>query len=116
VHATVEAFGPLMQQHEADAERLERRVQERVDSGLVGDIVRARSDVFVVSQRLAREHEAVRRLAGRDVVEVSDEMAVRFRDVQNRLARLVDDALALEYRLRDVLTAASGLSARRSWI
>jgi Mg2+ and Co2+ transporter CorA len=69
-----------------------------------------------VSRRLSREHRAVRRLAGRDVVEISDEMALRFRDVQNRLARLVDGALALEHRLGDLLTAASALSPRKSLI
>jgi len=116
VHAMVEGFGPVMQKHDACAESLEKRVLDKVNAALFGDIVSARRDAFALSQRLTREHEAVRRLAGRDVVEISDEMAVRFRDVRNRLARLVDDALALEHRLGDVLMAASGLSARKSWI
>src|SRR4029077_19028541 len=101
---------------DACAESLERRVLEKVSAGLVGDILRARRDVLSLSQRLTREHDAVRGLAGRDVVEISGEMAVRFRDVQHRLARLSDDARALEQRLGDVLTAASALGLRRGWI
>jgi magnesium transporter len=115
VHATVEGLAPILQKHDACAESLEKRVLEKVSAGLVGDILRARRDVLSLSQRLTREHEAVRRLAGRGVVQISDEMAVRFRDVQHRLARLADDALALEQRLGDVLTAASALGTKRRW-
>jgi magnesium transporter len=115
VHATVEGLAPMLQKHVACAESLETRVLEKVSAGLVGDILRARRDVLSLSQRLTREHEAVGRLAGRGVVEISDEMAVRFRDVQHRLARLADDALALEQRLGDVLTAASALGTKRRW-
>jgi magnesium transporter len=116
VHATAEGLALLAQKHDACAESLERRVLEKVSAGLVGDILRARRDVLSLSQRLTREHDAVRGLAGRDVVEISGEMAVRFRDVQHRLARLWDDARALEQRLGDVLTAASALGVRRGWI
>jgi magnesium transporter len=115
VHATVEGLAPMLQKHDACAESLEKRVLEKVSAGLVGDILRARRDVLSLSQRLTREHEAVRRLASRGVVEISDEMAVRFRDVEHRLARLADDALALEQRLGDVLTAASALGTKRRW-
>jgi magnesium transporter len=116
VHASVDGFGPMVQKQADCAESLEKRVLEKAGAGLVGDILRARRDGFDLSQRLSREHDAVSRLAGRDVVEISDEMAVRFRDVQNRLARLVDGTYALEHRLGDLLTAASALSARKSWM
>jgi magnesium transporter len=115
-HATVDGFGAVVQKHGACAENLEKRVQEKGTAGLVGDILRERREVFALSQRLTREHEAIRRLAGRGVVEISDEMAVRFRDVQNRLARVLDDARALEHRLGDALTAVSALTARRGWM
>ena len=115
-HATVDGFGAVVQKHGACAENLEKRVQEKGTAGLVGDILRERREVFALSQRLTREHEAIHRLAGRGVVEISDEMAVRFRDVRNRLARLLDDTRGLEHRLGDVLTAASALAARRGWM
>jgi magnesium transporter len=116
VHATLEGFTPVLQNQAASVDGLEKRVLDKAGSGLVGDILRARKDALQLSQRFSREHEAVRRLAGRDVVEISDEMAFRFRDVQNRLARLLDGTHALEHRLGDLLTAASAPSARKSWM
>ena len=116
VQAAVEGFAPVMQKHGECADGLEKRMLERAGSGIVLEVLHARSDVFWLSQRLERQREAIRRLADRELVDISAEMAVRFRDVQNRLARLVDDAAALEHRLGDLLTAAAALGARKSWI
>jgi len=116
VHATLDGFTPVLQNQTACVDGLEKRVLDKAGSGLVGDILRARRDALQLSQRFAREHDAVRRLAGREVVEISAEMAVRFRNVQNRLARLLDGTHALEHRLGDLLTAASAPSARKSWM
>jgi magnesium transporter len=116
VHATLEGFTPVLQSQAACVDGLEKRVLDKSTGGLVGDILRARRDALHLSQRFSREHDAVRRLASRDVVEISGEMAVRFRDVQNRLARLLDGTHALEHRLGDLLTAASAPSARKSWM
>jgi hypothetical protein len=41
-------------------------------------------------------------------------MAFRFRDVRNQLARILDDTLAVEHRLGDLLTVAG--AARKSWL
>ncbi len=67
-------------------------------------------------QRVNREREALDRLVRRDVVDISAEMAFRFRDVRDKLIRLADEALALEHRLSGVLTAAAALSGGRRWI
>jgi magnesium transporter len=116
VQATIEGFAPVLQQQAACAEGIEKRILEKANAGLVGEVLRARGDLFELAQRFSREHDAVRRLAGREVVEISDEMAVRFRDVQNRLARLLDGTRGLEHRLGDLLTAASSLSVRKGWM
>jgi magnesium transporter len=116
VQAAVEGFAPLMQKHEACAQSLEKRLLEKAGVGLAFEVLHARSDVFWLSQRLERQREAVSRLAARELVDVSPEMAIRFRDVQNRLARLVDETAALEHRLGDLLTAASAIGARKSWM
>jgi magnesium transporter len=114
VQNSVDGFMPLLQKQVSCADALEKRTLEKAGVSLVADVLRARNDVFGLSQRLSREQNAVRRLASRDVVEISDEMAFRFRDLENRLARLVDGAQALEHRLGDLLTAASALAARKS--
>jgi magnesium transporter len=116
VQATVEGFAPVVQQLTACAEGIEKRLLEKANTGLVGEVLRARRDVFALTQRLSREHDAVGRLAGREVVEISEEMGVRFRDVQNRLARLLDGTRALEHRLGDLLIAGSSLSVRKGWM
>jgi Mg2+ and Co2+ transporter CorA len=116
VHATIEGFASLLQNRTACVEGLEKRLIDKANADLVVEILGARRDLFELSQRLSREHDAIRRLAGREVVEISDEMAVRFRDVQNRLNRLLDTTRALEHRLGDLLTAASVLAARKRWM
>jgi len=116
VHATVEGFAPVIQKQEACAESFQKRAIEKATPGLVGEVLEARRQAVGVSQRLSREHDAIRRLVDREVVEISDEMAVRFRDVRNGLARLLDGTRGLEHRLGDVLTAAAALAARKSWM
>jgi magnesium transporter len=116
VHATIEGFASLLQNRTACVEGLEKRVVDKANADLVVETLAARRDLFELSQRLSREHHAIRRLASREVVEISDEMAVRFRDVQNRLDRLLDTIRALEHRLGDLLTAASVLTARKRWM
>jgi len=116
VHAAVEGFAPVMQKHTACADGLEKRMFEKAGAGVVFEVLHARSDVFWLSQRLERQRDAIGRLADRELVDISAEMAIRFRDVRNRLARLLDEAGALEHRLGGLLTAASAMGARKSWI
>jgi magnesium transporter len=116
VLATVEGFAPVVQQQASSVEGIEKRILGKSSTGLVEEVLHARQDVFELTQRFSREHDAVRRLAGREVVEISEEMAVRFRDVQNRLARLLDETRALEHRLGDLLIAGSSLSVRKGWM
>lgn len=116
VHATVEGFAPVLQKHAACVDGLETRLAGKATANLAGEVLRARRDVFDLRQRLSREHDAVGRLAARQRVDISSEMAVRFRDVQNQLARLVDQALAVEDRLGALLSVAAALSAKKSWM
>jgi Mg2+ and Co2+ transporter CorA len=82
----------------------------------VAEVLDARRDVFALMQRVNREREALDRLVRRDVVDISAEMAFRFRDVRDKLIHLSDEALALEHRLAGVLTAATGLAGGRRWM
>ncbi len=116
VHASVDGFTPLVQKHAACAESLEGRALEKANASLFADVLHARRDAFELQRRLARERDAIARLARREVVEISDEMAVRFRAVENHLASLVDQVLVVEHRLGDLLTAAPALAARKSWL
>jgi Mg2+ and Co2+ transporter CorA len=89
---------------------------EKASADLLREIVSARGQVFQVRQRMARERDALGRLARREVVAISDEMAIRVRDVHNRLARMTDEAAAVEGHLDDLLRAAPALASRKGWI
>jgi magnesium transporter len=116
VDATVAGFSPVVQKLASCADSLEKRVFERATGDVVREIVRARAEAFDLGQRLSRQQEAAGRLAAREIVEMSDEMAIRFRHVRNQLVRLSDDAAAAGQRLGDLLSAASGQPSRKSWI
>jgi magnesium transporter len=83
---------------------------------VVVEMLQARRDVFHLQQRLSRQRDAVRGLARREVVEISEEMSFRFRDAYSRLSRLTDDALALDRRLADTMTVLGGAGGKRSWM
>jgi len=107
---------PLLEKLIAWVNALEKRLVEKANAELVAEVLDARRDVFALMQRVNREREALDRLVRRDVVDISQEMAFRFRDVRDKLVRLADEALALEHRLAGVLTAASGLAGGRRWV
>jgi magnesium transporter len=97
------------------ANDLQKRLFERANPEFVAECLDARHDVFALLQRINREREALDRLVRRDVVDLSAEMAFRFRDVRDRLIRLGDEALALEHRLAGILAAVPAVGGRR-WI
>lgn len=107
---------PALDKATAWVNGLEKRLSARAGGDLVVEILDARRDVFALMQRVNREREALDRLVRRDVVDISAEMAFRFRDVRDKLIRLADEALALEHRLSGVLTAAAALPGGRRWI
>jgi len=116
VDSTVAGLTPVLEQLAGCVSGLEKRLLEKANADLVADILGARRDVFALTQRLSRERDALDRLVRRDVVEISTEMAFRFRDVRDRVSRLSDDAMALDHRLAGVLTAAAGLAGGRRWM
>ena len=98
------------------ANTLGKRLLEKANVDLVAETLDARRDVFALTQRLTRQREALDRLVRNDVVDLSAEMAFRFRHVRDHLIRLSDTAHALDHRLAGLLTAASALAAGRRWM
>jgi len=94
---------------------LEKQLLERANPSFVAECLDARKDVFALLQRINREREALDRLVRRDVVDISAEMAFRFRDVRDKLIRLGDEALALEHRLSGLLAVIPAMGGRR-WL
>jgi Mg2+ and Co2+ transporter CorA len=115
VDASVDGLAQLVQAQRSGADGLEKRLLEKATPDVVRELLRARSDAFALNQRVASEQEAVGRLARREIVEISDEMAIRFRHVQHRLARLTGDLTAIEHRLTGLI-AAAGLVSKKGWM
>ncbi|HUK34273.1 MAG TPA: CorA family divalent cation transporter [Vicinamibacterales bacterium] len=95
---------------------LERRLLEKATADLVAETLDARRDAFALTQRVTRQREALDRLVRHEVVDVSAEMAFRFRHVRDRLIRFSDDSHALDHRLAGLLTAAAALAGGRRWM
>jgi len=113
VDAATEGLKPVADKLTGWVNVLEKRLLEKANVDLVSETLDARRDVFAFAQRLSRQREALDRLVRNEVVDLSAEMAFRFRHVRDRLIRLSDDAHALDHRLAGVLTAAASLSGRR---
>ncbi len=114
--ATVDGFGPLVEKLTACVDSIEERLFQKAHADLVREAMSTRREVFALKQRFERQRTAIDRLARREIVDVSAEMAFRLRDVGDHLVSLTDAALALDHRLSGVLTAAAGLTGGRRWM
>jgi magnesium transporter len=112
--AMTAAIGPTVEKLAASAATFEKRLLDKAGADAIATALQARREAFAWSQRLSAQRDAVDRLVRREVVDISAEMAFRFRDVRNQLARMLDDTRAIEHRLGDVLTVAG--AARKSWL
>ncbi len=115
VDATVDGLAQVVQTQRSGVDGLEKRLLEKATPDVVREVLRARSDAFELGQRLSCELAAVGRLARREIVEISDEMAIRFRHVQHHLTQLTGDLLGIEHRLGGLITAA-GLVSKKGWM
>ncbi len=114
--ATTSALTPVIDKLVAWVNLLEKRLLIKANPELVAETLDARRDVFAMAQRLSRQREALDRLVRHEVVDISAEMAFRFRHVRDRLIRLADDTHSLDHRLAGILTAAASLAAGRRWM
>jgi len=116
VDRMVDAFGPAVTRL---AERLrvgEKQLFDRPSAPVLHDLLDLRREVFALRHVVASEREIASRLMRREFVDISTEMAFRFRDLCDHLVRLHDDADALADRVGGLLTAGAGLAAARRWI
>jgi magnesium transporter len=116
VDGATSGLTPLLDRLTAWVNTLEKRLLEKANTELVAEILDARRDAFAFAQRIARQREALDRLVRNDVVDVSAEMAFRFRHLRDRLIRLSESTHALDHRLAGLLTAAASLAGGRRWM
>lgn len=116
VDALVDGYRPALGRLVERSVALEKQLFDRAAPTIVRDLLELRRDVFDLGRTTGSERAIVERLARREFVDISTEMAFRFRDVHDHLVRVTDDADALADRVAGLLTASIGLAGARRWL
>jgi magnesium transporter len=105
VDSLVEDYRPEVEQFEERLDQLEEAVFDDPTPELLRSILDNKRQVSALRRILAPERDLIARLARREFMDVSVEMAFKFRDVHDQLVRLADDAMILQDRLTALLDA-----------
>jgi magnesium transporter len=105
VDAMVDHYRPEVEELEERLDALEKRVFENPSPDLVRELLDEKRDVASLRRVTTPQRDVVARLARRDFVDVSTELAFRFRDVYDHLQRIVDDSAILQDRITGILDA-----------
>jgi magnesium transporter len=105
VDAMVDHYRPEIESLEAEMNRLEDEAVLGLRPNMVRDILELKRDLASLRRVIIPQRDAVGRLARREFSIVSDEMAFRFRDVQDNLVRLADESILLHDRVTGILDA-----------
>jgi magnesium transporter len=116
VDSLVDGYRPAVEGLADRAAALEKQTFGKPSPTVVRDVLDLRREVFALGRTTASERAIVERLARREFVDISTEMAFRFRDIHDHLVRITDDAEALADRVAGLLTASAGLASARRWI
>ena len=105
VDAMVDHYRPEADVLAERLEVLETRIFERPDAQLAKDILDLKADVASLRRIVLPQRDMVGRLARREFPLISEPLAYRFRDVQDNLVRLVDEAMLFQDRVTSLLDA-----------
>jgi magnesium transporter len=105
VDAMVDHYRPEVDKLEDRLTRLEEEVFVNPTSALAREILDQKRDVSSLRRVTTPQRDVVARLARREFVDISTEMAFRFRDVHDHLVRISDDALLFQDRITGILDA-----------
>lgn len=114
--ALVDGYRPAVEQLVERAAEVEKQIFEKPSPSTVRDVLALRRDAFDLGRGAAAQRLVVDRLARREFVDISTDMAFRFRDMHDHLVRVCDDVDALRDRLHGLLTASVGLAGSRRWL
>jgi magnesium transporter len=105
VDAMVDRYRPEVEKLDERLDDLEQKVFEHPTPELVREILDVKRNVASLRRVTTPQRDVVSRLARREFVDISTEMAFRFRDVYDHLVRLTDDALIFQDRVTGILEA-----------
>lgn len=105
VDAMVDNYRPEVDKLGERLDKLEDEVFEHPDARLARKILDFKADVSSLRRVVLPQRDVVGRLARREFPFISEQVAYRFRDVQDHLVRLVDEAIFFQDRVTGLLDA-----------
>ncbi|HEY8536565.1 MAG TPA: magnesium/cobalt transporter CorA [Vicinamibacterales bacterium] len=105
VDEMVDHYGPEVAELESWLDELEEEVFERPRPEIVRELLQVKRDISALRRIALPQRDVVNRLARREFPVVDQEVAYRFRDVYDHLARIADEALIFQERVNSLLDA-----------
>jgi magnesium transporter len=105
VDAMVDSYRPEVEKLADRLDELEEAVFANPTPALAREILAQKRDVSSLRRVTTPQRDVIARLARREFVDISEEMAFRFRDVYDHLVRIADDALIFQDRITGILDA-----------
>ncbi len=113
VDAMVDHYRPEIDKLNDRLDRLEDEIFENPNPLFAKQILDFKADVSSLRRVVLPQRDAVGRLARREFPIITEQLAYRFRDVQDQLVRLVDEAVFFQDRISSVLDAHLSLVSNR---
>ena len=105
VDAMVDHYRPEIDALGDRLDKLEEQTFESPRQSLAREIINFKSDVSSLRRVVIPQRDIVGRLARREFPIISEQLSYRFRDVQDHLVRLVDEAMFFQDRVSSLLDA-----------
>jgi magnesium transporter len=105
VDAMVDHYRPEVEELEDELDAIEDEVFEGKAPDLIRRILQLKRDVSSLRRVTLPQRDVIGRLARREFVDISSEMAFRFRDVYDHVVRLTDEAFVFQDRITGILDA-----------
>ena len=105
VDAMIDHYRPEVDELEDRIDVLEKSVFERPDPKLIRQILDMKRDISRLRRIMTPQRDVIARLARRDFVDISTDLAFRFRDVYDHIVRIADDTTIFQDRISGILDA-----------
>jgi magnesium transporter len=105
VDQMMDNYRPEVEELEKWLDEIETQVFESPHQNIVREILAVKRDVIGLRHIALPQRDAIGRLARREFPIITDEIAMRFRDVYDKLVRISDEALIFQDRVTSILDA-----------
>ena len=114
--ALVDGYRPAFDALAERARDVEKQVFDKPSLTVIAAVLTLKRDLFALWQNTIAQRMVVERLARREFVDISTDMAFRFRDIQDHLVRVIGETEALQNHVSGLLMVAVGVTGSRRWL